>query len=105
MFKTRWQQKQEAKHKGVNWYTHHGVKTTAQRGYGAAWQRQRKRIIRRDAGLCQPCLKVGRVTAFAEVDHIVNLAAGGSDSDDNLQCICLPCHKVKTAAEAQKGKA
>jgi hypothetical protein len=38
-----------------------------------------------------------------EVDHIVPVAAGGDDSMGNLQAICAPCHKVKTAVESGRG--
>jgi 5-methylcytosine-specific restriction endonuclease McrA len=31
-----------------------------------------------------------------EVDHIVALALGGRDSDDNLECLCGPHHAQKT---------
>ena len=34
------------------------------------------------------------------VDHIVPLWAGGANEDENLQLLCEPCHKVKTAREA-----
>jgi 5-methylcytosine-specific restriction endonuclease McrA len=41
------------------------------------------------------CLMCGdRAT---EVDHIIELAAGGSNSIDNVQPLCSPCHKAKTA--------
>ena len=32
-----------------------------------------------------------------EIDHIIELAAGGTNSLDNLQPLCKPCHKQKTA--------
>jgi len=32
-----------------------------------------------------------------EIDHIVELADGGSNSEDNLQALCRSCHGVKTA--------
>ena len=35
-----------------------------------------------------------------EVDHIVPLVDGGSHDLDNLQTLCSPCHRAKTAAEA-----
>lgn len=70
------------------------------RGYGSAWDKLRLRILRRDAGLCQPCLQQGRIEQAKQVDHIVPKALGGTDDDDNLQAICEPCHKSKTAAES-----
>ncbi|WP_245392277.1 HNH endonuclease [Salinicola halophyticus] len=39
-----------------------------------------------------------------EVDHIVNVEAGGTDDDSNLEAICSPCHKAKTAREAHAGR-
>lgn len=32
-------------------------------------------------------------------DHIVPLAFGGTDTDDNVQCLCAECHAIKTAIE------
>lgn len=74
------------------------------RGYGAEWEKTRKRILRRDKGLCQPCLQRGRPTPAKQVDHIMPKGEGGTDADDNLQAICIECHKKKTAAEAQRGR-
>ncbi|PKH12613.1 HNH endonuclease [Pseudomonas sp. 43NM1] len=64
---------------------------------GRPWRRRRATILLRDHYTCRVC---GLITDQLEVDHIVNLAQGGSDDDDNLQAICIPCHKVKTAREA-----
>jgi len=36
-----------------------------------------------------------------EVDHIVPKSAGGSDSMENLQGLCKPCHSRKTAYEGR----
>lgn len=38
-----------------------------------------------------------------EVDHIVNLASGGVDDDDNLQALCARCHEEKTRREIVEG--
>ena len=82
----------------------------------------RRRLRKRDRGRCAACgldtlalkksLK-GRGMARAlrergfvprrslwEVDHIVPLVDGGSHDMTNLQSLCTPCHKRKTAAEA-----
>ena len=75
-----------------------------QRGYGSQWDKERKRILDRDAGLCQPCLKAGQVRIAGQVDHIVPKSEGGSDEDDNLQSICKACHQAKTATESQRAK-
>lgn len=61
--------------------------------------------MQRDQYLCQPCKHQGRITEATEVDHIVNVAEGGSDDDTNLQAICTECHGLKTQAEARRGAA
>jgi 5-methylcytosine-specific restriction endonuclease McrA len=33
-----------------------------------------------------------------EVDHIIEVARGGSNTIDNLQPLCKPCHMAKTVA-------
>ena len=33
-----------------------------------------------------------------EVDHIIELAAGGTNTIDNVQPLCKPCHQAKTNA-------
>lgn len=75
-----------------------------ERGYGSQWDKTRLRILRRDNGLCQPCLRAGRVTSARAVDHIVPKSEGGTDVDDNLQAICIECHKAKTAAESVRAR-
>ena len=32
-----------------------------------------------------------------EIDHIIELASGGTNTLDNLQPLCKPCHAIKTA--------
>lgn len=70
-----------------------------ERGYGAEWRRRRERILRRDFGLCQPCKRNGSISIAGEVDHIIPKARGGSEDDDNMQSICVDCHKAKTLRE------
>lgn len=77
-----------------------------ERGYGAAWEQTRKRILSRDCGLCQcdDCKALTRVRVATEVDHRVPKAQGGTDDDGNLQAINRDCHKLKTAREALAGR-
>lgn len=94
----------------TGWNRSHGEKTSAQRGYGYAWQQLRKRILSRDKGLCQiqgtGCRFVAR-----EVDHIVNKASAREkgwsdeqiDAEINLQSACEPCHEAKSRAEGGGG--
>lgn len=79
---------------------HHATQSRHARGYGSKWVATRKIIIARDGGLCQPCLRQGRPTPYAAVDHIKPKAQGGTDDHDNLECVCGPCHDAKTQAEA-----
>lgn len=73
-----------------------------ERGYGTLWERERKVVLARDGGLCQPCLRRGHTTPNCNtVDHIVNRARGGTDDRRNLQTICPDCHTRKTQAESR----
>ena len=73
-----------------------------QRGYGSKWDSIRVRILKRDKGLCQLCLRAGVAREAKTVDHIIPKAHGGTDADSNLQSLCWPCHKAKTARERLK---
>lgn len=42
------------------------------------------------------CVKCG--DKATDIDHIIELANGGTDDIENLQPLCSPCHKAKTAA-------
>jgi len=75
-----------------------------ERGYGWAWTKLRKRILERDGGLCQPCLREDRITLATAVDHIVSKSEGGTDDESNLQAICNDCHDAKTALESARGR-
>ena len=77
--------------------------TRQERGYGAAWERLRAQVLKRDEHLCQPCLKAGRPTVGTQVDHRIPKSQGGTDDLANLQTICLACHKAKTARESTGG--
>lgn len=61
--------------------------TTAQRGYGAAWQRLRRQILARDP-VCTLC----GTRPSTEVDHIVPLHRGGLSAPENLRGTCKPCN-------------
>lgn len=61
--------------------------------------KDRERIRYRDKGLCQECLRHGQATIGHQVDHIVPLSAGGTDTDENKELLCLDCHKAKSRAE------
>ncbi len=66
---------------------------------GRPWRRLKEKIQLRDNWTCQHCR---RVTAQLELDHIVNVAQGGTDDESNLQSLCPPCHKDKTLKESRQ---
>ena len=66
---------------------------------GRPWRRLKQKIHTRDEWTCQCC---GRVTMDLELDHIKNVAQGGTDDEANLQSLCAPCHKEKTQKESRQ---
>jgi 5-methylcytosine-specific restriction protein A len=73
--------------------------TRHERGYGTAWEKLRRVILERDAGLCQVCREDGTVTTANIVDHIKPKSQGGTDDEDNLRVICKRHHSAKTDRE------
>lgn len=65
---------------------------------GRPWRRLKEKIHLRDNWTCQHCR---RVTTQLELDHIVNVAQGGTDDESNLQSLCPPCHKDKSLKESR----
>lgn len=69
----------------------------------SGWEQQRraKRILYRDEGVCHICHRPGATI----VDHVIPLEEGGPDNDDNLAPIHRePCHRIKSAEEAKRGR-
>ena len=62
---------------------------------GRAWERKRQKVFIRDGFTCRIC----KQAKACEVDHIRPLAKGGTDDLNNLQSVCIPCHKQKTSIE------
>lgn len=62
----------------------------------ARWKRLRRMVLARDP-LCVVCLGFGRTEPATFVDHKTPLAAGGTNSPENLQGMCQSCHSRKTA--------
>ena len=46
--------------------------------------------------LCVRCMERGRPQLAVEVDHIVALCNGGTETDDNRQGLCRDCHRQKS---------
>jgi hypothetical protein len=51
------------------------------------WINIRRRILRRDNGLCVLCGNQGK-----EIHHKIPFSISGDDSDDNLIALCKGCH-------------
>lgn len=49
----------------------------------------------RDHPFCELC----KVRVAVERDHIISLAKGGPDTEDNVQALCIDCHAEKTAVD------
>jgi 5-methylcytosine-specific restriction protein A len=71
------------------------------------WKRTRDAVIAMQQGLCQECLIIGIYTPFDEIDHIVSVAQSEPTLAQfcdlsNLQCLCIDCHRIKTAKERHR---
>lgn len=73
------------------------------RGYGSKWDKLRLIVLNRDLHLCQECLRIGETAEAKTVDHIVPKSGGGTDDMSNLESLCWPCHRRKTARESRGG--
>ena len=60
------------------------------------WLATRQAVLVRDHGLCQECLRQGRITKADTVHHIVELREDWSRRLDpaNLISLCSACHNV-----------
>lgn len=71
--------------------------TTAERGYGGAWQRRRKAFLATNP-ICVHCLAREIIRPATDVDHVIP-HRGNKDLFDNgeLAALCRSCHSRKTA--------
>jgi 5-methylcytosine-specific restriction protein A len=58
----------------------------------------RKRRLAKEP-LCRICKSKGVITEATVPDHIRPLALGGTDTDDNIRCLCKPCHDDVTVEQ------
>lgn len=74
---------------------------TTERQRGRAWMAVRERVAKRHDYRCARCGAVW-VSSRDHIDHIVELADGGTNDESNLQPLCNePCHREKTEREAK----
>ena len=69
---------------------------------GRAAVKQRARQLTGEP-YCRDCREEGQERLADEVDHIVPIGDGGSNSEDNLRSLCAPCHALRTH-ERLRGK-
>lgn len=65
---------------------------------GRAGVAQRLRRLRAEP-LCRDCKAEGKITEATTPDHIKPLAQGGTDTDDNIRCLCADHHRIRTAEQ------
>lgn len=77
-------------------YVKVGKVTGQVRMYGPAWDAVRESVWTREEGVCQDC---GKSTILQKGDwrtmhaaHIHGKGSGGSDTPQNIRCLCLECH-------------
>lgn len=62
----------------------------------------RKAAYERDGGKCCRC-GVAVTLADSNCDHVIPDALGGSNTLENAETLCLPCHRtVKTPADVKR---
>lgn len=72
----------------------HGKRIRGHRGVAL-----RKRRMERTGWLCEDCTAEGVVRQATIVDHIVPLALGGEDIDENTRNLCDHHNTVRTAEQ------
>ena len=73
-------------------------KMRMQNGDGAA-ARLRAQVNREGGGLCITCNDY-YPAPMLNVDHIIRMASGGTDEDENLQLLCKYHHNIKNRQES-----
>lgn len=65
----------------------------------AGMKLRRKRLYAEP--LCRDCYNATprRIRVAVTPDHIKPLALGGTDTDDNIRCLCGECHEKRTAEQ------
>lgn len=63
--------------------------------------RVKDRIARKAGDCCQKCSAPITPPLRAEFDHVTPLILGGEHREKNLQLLCDPCHKAKTALDVK----
>jgi 5-methylcytosine-specific restriction protein A len=75
----------------------HGVKKKKRPGVSA---QTKLRLVVRQKNRCNVC-KAELMENHWDVDHILPWNISNDNSDQNLQIICMPCHRTKTTQEGK----
>lgn len=75
----------------------HPTPAQPKRMRGGKLTRERMKLIVQRP-LCAQCGRVGTPRTLQR-DHILNIAAGGTEDPANIQLLCLACHAKKTKQE------
>lgn len=90
---------------GSSWARHERMREREKRARreaaakeGGAARRMRAEIRHNLGTHCRACLRWAPARLI-EVDHILPLVDGGQDTPENVQPLCVPCHRSKTREE------
>ena len=65
---------------------------------------KRKRVYERDKGICAYCKQYLPFNDFC-IDHVIPLARGGNNEEENLTVSCMRCNAKKHTMTADEFKA
>lgn len=59
-------------------------------------------LLQRQRSQCKNCAKQTQLKPFAscDADHVVAVSRGGKTVSENMQLLCVTCHREKSAREA-----
>ena len=80
------------------------VASAHKRGYGVQWRRARLWRLKRFP-MCELCYAGGVYRPAKEVHHIIPIKKKGTNAFDNLQALCIPCHRKITVRDGKNHEA
>jgi 5-methylcytosine-specific restriction protein A len=83
-------------------HLHKPKRNTDKSRYGRRWEHLRELFLAKHP-LCADCQTAGKFTSATEVHHIISVARGGSDREENLMPLCKSCHSKRTYREERDG--
>jgi 5-methylcytosine-specific restriction protein A len=74
---------------------HRSQRARVKRPRGRAGAAQRQRRLSAEPN-CRDCAAEGLTRAAVAIDHIIPLALGGQDTDEDVRALCRGCHELRT---------